>query len=98
MEFRPTLNIFSKGRFSEALSLGGGYVFKSKQAFMTEVCNSINFNISEILAIAVLQGYYYFDGTNSSRSTLFMGFNVTYNFLKKHGVNLQRKKATFIDN
>lgn len=96
IEFRPTINIFSKGRFAEALCLGGGYVFKAKQGFMTEICNSINFNISETVAVAVLQGYYFFDGTNSSRSTQYMGFNITYNFLKKHSVNKQRKKESII--
>ncbi len=93
LEFRPTINIFSKGRFAEALCLGGGYVFKAKQGLMTEVCNSININITEIWAIAVVEGYYYFDGTNNSRGTQYMGFNVTYNFLQKHSVNINRKKA-----
>src|SRR3569623_180662 len=32
IEFRPTINVFSKGRFSEALCIGGGYVFNAKQA------------------------------------------------------------------
>jgi hypothetical protein len=96
LEFRPTINIFSKGRFAEALCLGGGYVFKAKQGLMTEICNSINFNITEIWAVAVIQGYYYFDGTNNSRGTQYMGFNVTYNFLQKHSVNINRKKAAIV--
>ncbi len=96
IEFRPTINIFSKGRFAEALCLGGGYVFKAKQGLMTEVCNSINFNITEIWAVAIVEGYYYFDGTNNSRSTLYMGFIVTYNFLQKHSVNINRKKAALV--
>jgi hypothetical protein len=96
LEFRPTINIFSKGRFSEALCLGGGYVFKAKQALMTEICNSINFNISEKVALAAVQGYYFFDGTNSSRSTQYMGLNFTYNFLKAHSINKQRKKEAII--
>lgn len=96
LEFRPTINIFSKGRFAEALCLGGGYVFGAQQGLMTEVCNSINFNISETVAVAVVQGYFYYDGTNSSRGTQYMGFNLTYNFLRKHSVNIQRKKAAII--
>jgi hypothetical protein len=96
IEFRPTINIFSKGRFAEGLCLGGGYVFGAKQGLMTEICNSINFNISERVAIAVTQGYYFYDGTNSSRNTQYMGFSITYNFLKKHGVNIQRKKKALI--
>jgi len=97
LEFRPTINIFSKGRFAEGLCLGAGYVFNAKQALMTEICNSINFNISENVALAVVQGYYFFDGTNSSRNTQYMGFTFTYNFLKPHSVNKQRKKAAIIN-
>ncbi|GAC1313955.1 MAG: hypothetical protein NVSMB24_37990 [Mucilaginibacter sp.] len=96
IEFRPTINIFSAGRFSEGLLLGGGYVFGAKQALMTEICNSINFNISPTLAIAVTQGYFFFDGTNSSRSGQYMGFSFTYNFLRAHSVNKQRKKVQLL--
>jgi hypothetical protein len=96
-EFRPTINIFSKGRFAEGLCLGAGYLFKAKQGLMTEICNSINFNVSETVSVAVTQGYYFFDGTNSSRNTQYMGFAFTYNFLKSHSVNKQRKKAAIIN-
>jgi hypothetical protein len=96
IEFRPTINIFSAGRFAEGLLLGGGYIFGAKQALMSEICNSINFNISPNAAIAVTQGYLFFDGTNSSRSGQYMGFSFTYNFLKPGSVNKQRKKATLI--
>jgi len=96
LEFRATINVFSKGRFAEALCLGGGYVFRAKQGMITEICNSINFNISERVALAVTQGYYFFDGTNNSRSTQYMGFALTYNFLKPHSVNLQRKKKAIV--
>src|ERR1700744_5123061 len=96
IEFRPTINVFSKGRFAEALCLGGGYVFGAKQGMMTEICNSINFNISENVAVAVTQGYVFFDGTNDSRSTQYMGFAFTYNFLRSHSVNKQRKKKALV--
>lgn len=96
IEFRPTINVFSSGRFAEGLCLGGGYIFKAKQGLMTEICNSINFNISTTVAAAVTQGYYFFDGTNSSRSTQYMGFAFTYNFLLKHSVNEQRKRKTIV--
>jgi len=63
LEMRATLNIFSKGRFAEGLCLGGGGIFGAKQALMTEICNSLNFNVSANFAIALTQGYYFFDGT-----------------------------------
>lgn len=96
IEFRSTINIFSAGRFAEGLLLGGGYIFGAKQALMTEICNSINFNISANVAIAVTQSYLFFDGTNGSRSGQYMGLSFTYNFLKPHSVNKQRKKAALI--
>src|SRR5579863_1001051 len=96
IEFRPTINVFSKGRFAEALCLGGGYVFNAKQGLMTEICNSINFNVNENLAIAVTQGYIFLDGTNSSRNAQYMGFSFTYNFLKSHSVNKQRKRKAIV--
>lgn len=96
IEFRPTINIFSKGRFSEALCLGVGAVFNANQGLITEICNSINFSISENWEVAVSQAYCYFDGTNSSRATQYMGFNVTYNFLRKHSTNIRRKKQAIV--
>ncbi len=97
LEFRPTINIFSKGRFSEALYLGAGYVFKAKQALMTEICNSVNFSISERWTATLVQGYCFFDGTNSGRGTQFVGVNVTYNLLKKQGINIRRKKKAILN-
>jgi hypothetical protein len=96
LEFRPTINVFSKGRFAEALCLGGGYVFSAKQGLMTEIGNSINFNINENFAVAVTQGYLFLDGTNNSRNTQYMGFSLTYNFLKNHSVNKQRKRTAIV--
>jgi hypothetical protein len=96
IEFRPTINIFSKGRFSEGLCLGAGYAFNAKQGLMTEICNSINFNVSTVVTVAVLQGYVFLDGTNSSRNTQYMGFCITYNFLQPHSVNKRRKREAII--
>jgi hypothetical protein len=96
IEFRPTINVFSKGRFAEALCLGGGFVFKAKQGMMTEICNSINFNVTEVFAIAVQQGYLFFDGTNDHRNEQYMGFTFTYNFLRKHSVNMRRKRKAIV--
>jgi len=96
LELRPTINVFSSGRFSEGLCLGAGYVFGAKQALVTEICNSINFNISTTLAVAVTQGYVFFDGTNSNRSAQYMGLAFTYNLLRKHSVNNQRKKKAIL--
>ena len=98
LEFRPTINIFSQGRFAEGLCLGAGYIFGAKQAFVTEICNSINFNITVNVALAITQGYVFYDGTNSNRSGQYMGLSFTYNFLAAHSVNHQRTRAITKDN
>ena len=86
-EIRPTINVFSKGRFAEGLCLGAGYRLNSTQGFMTEICNSINFNISNYFSVALVQGYYFFDGKFSNSAAQFMGINLTCNLLKKNGTN-----------
>ncbi|BAU53360.1 hypothetical protein [Mucilaginibacter gotjawali] len=96
IELRPTINVFSKGRFAESLCLGAGYVLSAKQALMSEICNGINFNVSTTFAIAIVQGYVFFDGTNSNRNGQYIGINLTYNFLKPHSVNKQRKKEAIL--
>ena len=97
IELRPTINIFSKGSFNQGLCLGGGYIFNGKQAFMTEICNSINFNITTTVTVAITQGYYFFDGTNDNRNTQYVGFSLTYNFLKDHSTNKRRKRAAILN-
>ena len=57
LELRPTINIFSKGRFSEALCIGGGYKFNSSEKFMAELCNSVNFNISDFCVFHFYRGF-----------------------------------------
>ncbi|MDN3550233.1 hypothetical protein [Mucilaginibacter aquaedulcis] len=96
LEMRPTINVFSKGRFAESLCLGAGYVFGAKQALMTEICNSINLNVSENVQVSISQGYCFYDGRNSSRTGQYMGLGLAYNFLKGHSVNKQRKKQAIV--
>ncbi|MGI8583955.1 MAG: hypothetical protein ACR2KX_17295 [Chitinophagaceae bacterium] len=79
IEVLPTINVFSKGRFSEALTLGAGYVFGAKENFLTEITNSINFAPTNRLVI--------------TSKAQFMGLSVTFNFIKKNSTTdiLKRK-------
>jgi hypothetical protein len=83
-EILPTINIFSKGRFSEALTLGIGRVFGAKENLLTELTNSINFAPNNRFIITVFQGNYFFDGKLSTSKAQFMGLSVTFNFIKKN--------------
>ena len=93
-EIRPTINVFSKGRFSESLTLGAGHVFNAKQNFITEITNCVNFSPSDKVTIAVCQGNYFFDGRYSTSKAQFMALALTYNFIKKNsGTDNKRKKS-----
>lgn len=93
-EILPTINVFSKGRFSEALTLGAGYVFGAKENFLTEITNSINFAPNNRLVISIFQGNYFFDGKLSTSKAQFMGLSFTFNFIKEKSKTEQlRKKA-----
>jgi hypothetical protein len=93
-EILPTINVFSKGRFSEALTLGAGRIFHRKENFLTEITNSINFAANNTLIFTVYQGNYFFDGKLSTSHAQFMGVSVTFNFIKKNSiVDVKRKKS-----
>lgn len=95
-EILPTINVFSKGRFSEALTLGAGRIFNRKENFLTELTNSINFAPNNNFVITVYQGNYFFDGRSSTSKAQFMGLSVTYNFIKKGSqTDDKRRKSLF---
>ena len=94
VEILPTINVFSKGRFSEALTLGAGYIFNRKENFLTEITNSINFAPNNNIIITVYQGNYFFDGKVSTSKAQFMGLSITFNLIKKNTkTDLLRKKS-----
>ena len=91
-----TINVFSKGRFSEALTLGAGCIFNRKENFLTEITNSINFAPNNRMIITVYQDNYFFDGKLSTSKAQFMGISVTFNFIKKGSeTDENRRKALF---
>ena len=95
-EVLPTINVFSKGRFSEALTLGAGRVFGAKENFLTEITNCINFAPSNQWVITVYQGNYFFDGRLSASKAQFMGLSATFNFIRKNSSTEElRRKSLF---
>ncbi len=97
VEAEPTINVFSKGRFSEALTLGAGYVFGAKENFLTEVTNSINFAPDNRTVITIFQGNYFFDGKSSTSKAQFMGLSVTFNLIKKDSKDEMLKKKSLLN-
>jgi hypothetical protein len=97
VEVLPTINVFSKGRFSEALTLGAGYVINAKENFLTEITNSINFAPTNRLVISVYQGNYFFDGKLSTSRAQFMGLSTTFNFIKSNSATDIKKRKSLLN-
>ena len=96
-EVRPTINVFSKGRFSESLTLGAGYIFNAKLNFLTEITNCINFSPNDKCTIAVCQGNYFFDGRLSTSRAQYMGIAFTFNFIKKNSETDSKKRKSLLN-
>jgi hypothetical protein len=96
-EVRPTINVFSKGRFSESLTLGAGHVFNARLNFITEITNCINFSPNNNITISVCQGNYFLDGSESTSRAQFMGLSLTYNLIKKNS-EVDKKKGKSLIN
>ena len=96
-EVRPTINVFSKGRFSESFTLGAGYIFNRKENFLTEITNCINFAPNDKLSISVCQGNYFFDGRLSTSKAQFMALAVTFNFIKKKSKTDNAKRKSLLN-
>lgn len=96
-EIVPTINVFSKGRFSEALTLGIGHVYGAKQNLLTEITNSINYAPTNRIVLTVFQGNYFFDGKLSTSKAQFMGLSMTYNFIKKNSETSGLRKRSLLN-
>lgn len=96
-ELLPTINVFSKGRFSESLTLGAGFIFHAKNNFLTEITNSINFSPSNQLVISICEGNYFFDGRRSDSKAQYIGLSATYNFIAKGSKTNTLKKRSLLE-
>ena len=62
LEFRPNLNVFQVGRFTNTLTTGIGYVFNPNTSLMLEITTGIEFAYSDRLHFNVFFGNYYYSG------------------------------------
>lgn len=96
-EIVPTINVFSKRRFSEALTLGIGHIYGAKQNLLTELTNSINYAPTNRIVLTVYQGNYFFDGRFATSKAQFMGLSITYNFINKGSETAVLKRKSVLN-
>ena len=92
LEFRPNLNIFQQGKFTNTLTLGIGGIFNAKENFMTEFTTGIEYAYSPLYHFNMNFGQYYYSGLSTASTVTFFGISVMRYFKPtKTGALLQGK-------
>jgi len=87
-EFRPNLNIFQVGKFTNTFTSGIGYVFKAKNSFLTELTYGIEYSYTERLHLNIMFGQYYYSGLKTASTETFFGISVMYFFKAYHPTSI----------
>jgi len=93
VEFRPSLNVFQQGRFTNTLTIGLGYIINAQQNIITEFTTGIEYTPSKTWSYNAFFGTYYYSGTTSSSSQNFLGLSVMYYFKESHKKGLFNRKG-----
>jgi len=92
LEFRPNLNVFQIGKFTNTITPGFGWVFGPDPAIMIEWTSGIEYALTDKLHFNVFFGSYYYSGFDVNitqrYSPSFFGFSVVRFFksVKNKGV------------
>lgn len=93
LEVRPNLNIFQQGKFTNTITPGIGFIFNSKENFMTEVTSGIEYSYSDQLHFNIYFGQYYYSGKESASTVTFFGVSIMRYFKPTHAKALLGSKT-----
>ena len=80
VEFRPNLNVFQQGKFTNTLTTGIGYIFNAQMNLVTEFTSGIEYALNPQLHFNTYFGTYYYSGKNATDNNTFFGISVMYYF------------------
>jgi hypothetical protein len=80
VEFRPNLNVFQQGKFTNTFTAGIGFLFNAKENLMTELTSGIEYAMNEKTHFNVYFGQYYYSGRTSASSVTFFGVSAMWYF------------------
>jgi hypothetical protein len=83
-EFRPNLNVFQQGKFTNTFTAGIGYILNAKESLLTELTYGIEYAYSPQIHFNVYFGQYYYSGRYSDSNSTFFGFSCMYYFSPNH--------------
>lgn len=83
LEFRPNLNVFQLGRFTNTLTTGIGYVCEPNESLMLELTTGVEFDYSSYWHVNFFFGNYYYSGfykdntiSPPHKDVTFFGFSI----------------------
>jgi hypothetical protein len=76
IEFKPNLNVFKQGKFSNTLTIGTGYIFKAKLNILYEITTGIEYDYSKKIHFNFYLGQYYFSGLYQKNDEIFFGTSI----------------------
>ena len=79
-EFRPNLNVFQQGKFTNTFTAGIGYILNAKENLLTELTSGIEYAYSPQIHFNVYFGQYYYSGRYSDSNSTFFGISCMYYF------------------
>jgi hypothetical protein len=93
LEVRPNLNVFQQGKFTNTITPGIGFIFNSKENFMTEVTSGIEYSYSDLVHFNIYFGQYFYSGKESASNVTFFGVSIMRYFKPSHAKALIGSKA-----
>ena len=75
IEFRPNLNIFQQGKFTNTFTAGIGVIFNAEENLMTELSSTIEYAYSPLIHYNIIFGQYYYSGRTDASSVTFFGIS-----------------------
>ena len=101
LEFRPNINVFQLGRFTNTLTTGVGYVCEPNESLLLELTTGIEYDYSSRWHLNVFFGNYYYSGfyndvtqTPPHKDVTFFGFSIVEFFKPSHTKGLFKVKNT----
>ena len=79
-ELRANLNIFQQGKFTNTMTIGGGYIFNARNYLLTELTYTIEISLTEHFHINILAGQYFYSGLETMTGETVVGASLVYFF------------------
>ena len=92
IEFRPNLNIFQVGKFTNTFTAGIGYVFNAQESLLTEVTYGIEYSLTSKIHFNVFFGQYFYSGRISASNVSFFGVSAAFYFKPNTSGSLIKQK------